>query len=119
MRRPRAPSDGIFGENIMVDRILTASAPRVALFFAASLATLAWLHGASTDGDNTRAIAATSSPSPDAAGFADLVDKVKPAVIGVRAKVHAAPADKDDDLSVPQGNSERLPRPFENAPRNT
>jgi serine protease Do len=103
----------------MVDRILTASAPRAALFFAASLATLAWLHGASTDGGNTRAVAATSSPSPDAAGFADLVDKVKPAVVGVRAKVRAAAAEKDGDLSIPQGDSERLPWPFGNAPRST
>jgi serine protease Do len=108
----------------MSDRPLRVSAIRtVTLLLATSLAALAWQHGASLDWSDARAVAETSPPAAGTAGFADVVEKVKPAVVGVRTKVAANTDDDHDDegLSTPHQQSpfERFSRPFADTPRSS
>src|SRR5262245_42706425 len=47
------------------------------------------------------------------AGFADIVEKVKPAVVSVRVKVEAGPQLSSDDFQIPQGQQGQQGSPFE------
>src|SRR5262249_28781105 len=45
--------------------------------------------------------------------FADIVEKVKPAVVSVRVKVEAGPQLSSDDFQIPQGQQGQQGSPFE------
>jgi serine protease Do len=95
------------------------------LLFAASFGAAIWLSAASPM--SVGASAAENLAPTVTAGFADLVDKVKPAVIGVRAKVRVGNEDndnedkdknnKDSELANPQDDQSMEPFARPNGPR--
>src|SRR5579862_8949470 len=80
-----------------------------------ALATAAWL---TTPGLHSQAVAAEvdAAGAPAPVGFADIIEKVKPAVVGVRLKIEgAAPSgDLSHEFSAPSGSpspDSPVPRP--------
>jgi serine protease Do len=86
-----------------------SSKSRNLAFAGASLAAIVAFTGLNVSGAVPAFAEAVTVTAPQAPGFADVVEKVKPAVVSVRVKGSVQPADFDGDFPTPPG-FEDLPR---------